>query len=229
MKLIITNDDGIDAPGIWALQRAASELGETIVMAPRHPMSGVSHKVTTSSPLRVEKRDDKTFAIHGTPPDCARVALHHFPEEEFIILSGINDGGNLGVDIWHSGTVAAVREGVIHGRQGIALSHYHARGVTIDWERASKLVLPLLRDLLDDEAAPATFWNINLPNLTADDPDPEVVYCPVDPSPLPLGYREDEDELHYSGNYFERQREPNKDVDLCFGGKITISQLSLVR
>lgn len=227
MNLILTNDDGIEAPGIAALLQATTEMGNPIVMAPQEAHSGCSHRVTTDVPIRVESRQPTRLAVHGTPSDCARVALHRFPDEQFWLLSGINDGANLGVDVWHSGTVAAVREAVIHGRPGIALSHYRKRGRSIDWDRAVGLIIPILQDLMQRPVDPATFWNVNLPSLEPSDPDPEAIFCPLDPSPLPLGYQEEGEHLRYNGIYFDRQRQPGKDVDLCFQGNITITKITL--
>lgn len=227
MKLVITNDDGIDAPGLTALRKAAESLGDPIVFAPAEEASGVSHRVTTDRAFRVEARDSTSFAIHGTPSDCSRIALHQLEDEEFWVLSGINNGGNLGVDVWHSGTVAAVREAVIHGRPGIAFSHYRRRNREIDWDRAISWVIPIIQDLIQHEWVPNTFWSVNMPCLDKYAPEPEVVYCPVDPSPLPLGYQVDEEHYLYHGNYHERERVPGCDVEACFNGKIAVSLVSL--
>ena len=126
--LMLTNDDGVDAPGLGALGAAAEGLGELRVIAPSGPFSGCGHVVTTDRPIGVARRDGGVFAVDGTPADCVRLAMHHLAPEASWVLSGINAGGNLGTDVHHSGTVAAVREGVIHGRPGIAVSHYIARG-----------------------------------------------------------------------------------------------------
>src|ERR1700757_1115047 len=105
MKLLLTNDDGIEAPGLQALLDAAAPLGEVVVAAPGGPPSG---------PVRVP--------LHELAPDAAWV------------LAGINQGGNLGADVWHSGTVAAVREAVLHGYRGIAFSQYIKRGQLVSWK-----------------------------------------------------------------------------------------------
>ena len=124
MKLLLSNDDGIDAPGLEALLTAARTIGEPIVVAPAGPQSGVSHAVTSHGPLRVERRGEGRFAVHGTPADCTRVGLLKLVPEAEWVLSGINHGGNLGADVHYSGTVAAVREAVLHGWPGVAVSHY---------------------------------------------------------------------------------------------------------
>jgi 5'-nucleotidase len=228
MKLLLTNDDGIDAEGLQALWNAAKQLGDPYLIAPAGPQSGCSHAVTTHRGVKIEPRGERRFAIHGTPADCIRMGLHRLLPDAAWVLSGINHGGNLGADVYYSGTVAAVREGVLHGWPGIALSHYRHKGREFDWERATRLVLPILRDLLGRVPERGAFWNINLPHLAKDEPDPDAVSCPLDPTPLPLSYRHHEDEFHYDGDYFSRRREPGCDVDVCFGGKIAVTQIRLL-
>jgi 5'-nucleotidase len=141
------------------------------------------------------------------------------------VLSGINAGGNLGADVYTSGTVAAVREAVLLGRPGIALSHYKRRDLDFDWARAARWVLPVLRELLGRPPEPGTFWNINLPHLGADAADPAVVFCPLDQGPLPISFRRDGEHFIYAGNYHERPRRPGGDVEVCFNGQIAVSLL----
>ncbi|MBL8794241.1 MAG: 5'/3'-nucleotidase SurE [Planctomycetia bacterium] len=227
MKLLLTNDDGIDAPGIAALRQAALPLGQIVVAAPADAQSGCSHRVTTNGPLRVGIGEPDRYTVHGTPADCVRLALHRLAPDFDWVLSGINAGGNLGADVHHSGTVAAVREAVLHGRPGVALSHYLKRGLTVDWQRAATWVTPILRDLLAQPWTPGVFWNINLPHRTPDEPDPEVVYCRLDRGPLPLSFRLEEEHHYYDGNYHQRRREPGADVDVCFSGKIAVTRLTL--
>lgn len=224
MKLILTNDDGFDAPGLAALYKAAEGLGERTIVAPRAAHSGCSHQVTTDKPFGVTKSSETLYVVDGTPADCVRVALFHILPGAECILSGINAGGNLGADVFHSGTIAAAREAVLHGRRAIALSHYRKKGMAFDWEQAGRWVAPLLVELL---ARPATgaFWNVNLPHLESGAPMPEVVYCVVDRSPLPVNFRDEKGLLHYNGNYHERRRTFGTDIDICFGGKIAVSEV----
>jgi 5'-nucleotidase len=228
MRLLLTNDDGIDAPGLHALESAAREFGEVVVVAPADAHSGCGHRVTTDSAMRVERHGPGRLAVHGTPADCVRVALHGLVPAVDWVLAGINAGGNLGADVHHSGTVAAVREAVLHGRPGVALSHYRRRGLAYDWDRTGRCALRVLRDLLPTPPAPGVFWNVNFPHLNAADPDPPVIACSLDPSPLPLSYRCDGDLWHYDGDYHGRSRRPGADVDVCFGGQISLTRLSLL-
>lgn len=226
MKLLLTNDDGIDADGLQALLAAAREFGDPVLVAPAGPQSGCSH--TTSPSVRVEERDPGRFAVHGTPADCTRIGLLKLVPDARWVLSGINHGGNLGADVYYSGTVAAVREAVLHGWPGIALSHYRKKGFDYDWPRASRWAGRVLTDLLTRPVEPGVFWSVNLPHLTPDDPDPAVVECPLDPHPLPLSYRHEEGTHYYDGDYHGRQRRPGADVDVCFGGRIAVTPIRLL-
>ncbi len=227
MKFLLTNDDGIEAAGLAALERAAAPLGATVWAAPHVHLSGCSHRVTTDKPLRVSEKAPGRWAIEGTPADCVRVGLAHLLPEADWVLSGINHGGNLGADVHISGTVAAVREGVLHGKPGIALSHYCKRGLAIDWDRAVRWVSPLLAELIAQSWVPGTFWNINLPHLTPDAPEPRVVACPLETGPLPLCFTQEDGHFHYSGVYHERRRQTGSDVDVCFGGNISVTRINV--
>ena len=226
MRLLLTNDDGIDAPGLAALLAAAQPLGEPVVVAPVGAHSGCSHRVTTDGPIRVH-RHPSGFAVEGTPADCVRVALHDLVSDAAWVLAGINAGGNLGADVYHSGTVAAAREAVLHGVPGIALSHYRKRGLEIDWARAAAWAAPVLRELTGRPWRPGLLWNVNLPHPGPGAPDPEVVFCPLDPAPLPLTFRRDGDLWHYAGDYHNRRRAPGADVDVCFRGRIAVTAMQL--
>jgi 5'-nucleotidase len=227
MRFLLTNDDGIDAPGLQALFDAASQLGQVIVAAPTLVHSGCGHRVTTDAPFAVEEVGAGRFAVAGTPADCVRVALHDLAPRVDWVLSGINAGGNLGVDVYQSGTVAAVREAVLHGVPGVALSQYFRRGTPPDWRRATRWVVPLLRELLARPWAPGTFWNVNLPNLPENAPDPRVVDCPINPGPLPLSFRREGNLYRYNGDYHGRPRVAGSDVDVCFSGNIAATRLNV--
>jgi len=223
MILLLTNDDGIDAPGLAALEAATEGLGDRRVIAPSGPQSGVGHAVTTHRALVTSVDEKGRRHVDGTPADCVRLALHHLVPDLDWVVSGINAGGNLGADVYHSGTVAAAREAVLHGRQGVALSHYIARGRPVDWVLAASWARRALVEILALPSIPKTFWSINLPHPSPGDREPEVVFCQFDPSPLPLDYRVEADQAHYAGNYHGRRRTPGADVDVCFNGDIAVS------
>jgi 5'-nucleotidase len=229
MKFLVTNDDGIEAAGLKALVVAAEKLGDPIVVAPAAPQSGVSHAVTWREGVLIEKRDDGRFAVHGTPADCTRLGLLRVSPDAKWVLSGINHGSNLGADVHYSGTVAAVREAVLHGWPGIAVSHYYKAGWDYDWNGAAIWLVPILTDLLARPVEPGLFYNINLPALPADAKDPEIVWCELDPNPLPLNYRhEEESGLYFAGDYRLRERTPGADVDVCFSGHIAVTAVRLL-
>jgi 5'-nucleotidase len=209
MTLILTNDDGIDAPGIQALVRAVNSKN-AIIAAPKDHQSGCGHQVTTTRPINLQRRSDTEYAIAGTPADCVRIAITQISKDVKFVLSGINAGGNLGVDTYISGTVAAVREAAMHGIPGIAISHYRKAKQNFD--------CPL-------EAG--SYWNVNLPHLQPGEPSPEVVFCKPCTKPLPVNYRVDGENFYYVGEYGKRDRTPGSDVDVCFSGNIAVTQLRL--
>jgi 5'-nucleotidase len=178
--------------------------------------------------VRIEPRGAHGFAIHGTPADCTRIGLLRIVPDATWVLAGINHGANLGADVHYSGTVAAVREAVLHGWPGVAFSHYSRDGLEIDWRRAATWTTRVLTRLFAEPIGTGLFYNVNLPHLEANDPEPEIVFCPLDPHPLPLSYRhEEETGLFYDGDYHARERTPGADVDVCFGGSISITAVRL--
>lgn len=227
MKLLLTNDDGIDAPGLAALAAVAQAHGTLTWVAPHTHLSGCGHRVTTDGPIRLMKKDAQRWAIDGTPADCVRVALAKLAPDVAWVLSGVNHGGNLGADVYHSGTVAAVREAALHGKPAIAFSHYRKRGLEFDWQRAQRWMTQVLADLLAEPWTPGVFWNVNLPSLTTDEPEPRVIPCALEAGPLPLSFRELEEALHYDGNYHARPRLAGSDVDVCFAGHIAVTRLAV--
>ena len=228
MKFLLSNDDGIDAPGLAALLHAARDFGEPVVVAPAGPQSGISHAVTWDRSVRLESRGPDRSAVHGTPADCARLGLLRVAADARWVLSGINEGGNLGADVYYSGTVAAVREAVLHGWPGIAFSQYLRRSMALDWPRATRWATRVLTELLARPTEPGLFYNVNFPHLAADAPEPAIVFCPLDPNPLPLSYRHEENGHHiYDGDYQARARTAGADVDVCFTGSIAVTAIRL--
>lgn len=229
MKLLLSNDDGIDAPGLQALLAAARDFGKPVIVAPATSQSGVSHRVTWEHGVQLEPRGADRFAVHGTPADCARLGLLQVAPDTKWVLSGINEGGNLGADVYYSGTVAVVREAVLHGWPGIAFSHYRRAGdAELDWPRATRWTIRVLAELLPRPTDRGLFYNVNFPHLTPEEPEPEIIFCPLDPHPLPLSYHHGENGEHfYDGHYHSRQRNAGADVDTCFGGRIAVTALRL--
>ncbi|HEY0793567.1 MAG TPA: 5'/3'-nucleotidase SurE [Chthoniobacterales bacterium] len=232
MMLLLTNDDGIDAPGLAALGHAARALGhDAVVVAPATHQSWCSHTITAHRGVRVERRAGNRFAVHGTPADCVRIGLLRLAPEADWVLSGINHGANLGADVYYSGTVAAVREAVLHGWPGVALSHYRRKGMELDdWERVTPWATSVLADLLARPTTPGLFYSVNLPHLESNErKQPRTVLCPLDPNPLPLSYRHEVegDQFYYEGTYTARRRNAGADMEVCLRGDIAVTELRL--
>lgn len=227
MQLILTNDDGVDTAGLAALTRAARAFGAPLVIAPAGAQSGVGHQLTTHDPIRVEALDRQRYRVGGTPADCARLALSHLAPHADWLLAGINHGANLGADVYTSGTVAAAREAALLGRSAIALSHYIARGAEVDWDLAARRAARVLELLLARRLEAGHFWNVNLPHPpNAGDVLP-IVFCGIDTRPHEVRYRQAGDVFVYAGDYHSRPRQPGRDVDVCLGGRIAITKVSL--
>jgi len=227
VNFLLTNDDGIDAPGLVALGEASRSWGPAVVVAPDRHLSGCSHQATTSRGLLLEEIAKDRYALDGSPVDCTRIGLYRIAPTTGWVLSGINEGGNLGADVYLSGTVAAAREACLLGKPAIAISQY-VRRRPVNWQLAGHWTRHVLGLLLDRPPLPGSFWNVNLPHPLDDRSDvPECVFCEIDPHPLPLDYELRDGKLHYRARYQDRIRAGGHDVELCFSGCITISQVGL--
>jgi 5'-nucleotidase len=230
---VLTNDDGIDAPGIQALRSAVEEIGQTVVVAPDSHQSGCSHQLNRGGAIALAPRNETDYAIGGTPADCSRVAISHLYPQADWVLSGINAGGNLGSDTYVSGTVAAVREATLLRKKGIALSQYQQGPTPIDWERAARLTKKVVQQLMDTALAAGEFWNVNLPAAPATgstvsvEDDPDIVFCDRCTQPLPTAFAVDETGFRYTGAYAERLRDAGRDVEVCFSGRISVVKIRM--
>ncbi len=226
MKFLLTNDDGFDAPGLLTLRDAVD--GDSVIVAPLDHQSGCSHRVSMfGDELEVHEKGTDVHAVSGTTADCTRVGLSHLVEDVAWVLSGVNLGGNLGHDIYLSGTVAGVREAAFQGKPGIAFSHYSRKGMAVDWQRAGVWVRRVLDELLAEPIEGGEFWNVNFPHLDADAPEPALIKCEPCKQSLPIAYRVSGNRFTYAGNYAERARDVGKDVEICFSGDIAISKLHI--
>jgi 5'-nucleotidase len=226
MRILVTNDDGWDAPGLAALKTLAEQLGDVYVLAPRDPHSYAGHRVTTDGPLVLTETAPREFTLTGTPADCVRVAIASlFPEIDWV-LAGINRGGNLGADLFTSGTVAAAREAALLGRRAIAVSQYIRKGMAVDWDWARRLALPVVEQLIAEACPAKCYWNVNLPH-TERGAAVDVARCDADDEPLDVRFHREGEHFHYAGVYGSRRRTPGRDVDRCFAGSITVSCLRL--
>ena len=171
IKILISNDDGIEAPGLLELERAMNDLGEVWVVAPDRERSAASHAISLHNPLRIKQHGERRYAVDGTPTDCVYVALHHLLDDApNLVVSGINHGGNMGNDVLYSGTVAAAMEGALFGCNAIAVSLCMAEdarqrridGVP-DFSAAASLALDLGRAACQNKMPPGVLLNVNVP------------------------------------------------------------------
>ena len=172
MRILITNDDGIESPGLHALRRIGQQIagphGEVWVSAPETNHSGAGHSLSLNEPVRLRKVDEHVYAVRGTPTDSVIMGLHHVLKGRPVdlILSGINRGGNLAEDVTYSGTISACFEGTLLGVRSIALSQQISAESKPSprWHTPESLAPDLLRKLLALDWAPGTLYSINFPD-----------------------------------------------------------------
>ncbi|MEO1045405.1 MAG: 5'/3'-nucleotidase SurE [Pseudomonadota bacterium] len=180
MRILLTNDDGVHAPGLAVLLNIARQLSDDIwIVAPSEENSGAGHSLTLSRPLRVRRHGDRHYSVDGTPTDSVLMAVAKLMKDSppDLILSGVNRGGNLAEDVSYSGTVSAAVEGALAGIPSIALSQCYSRegaGNSVSFETAEnwgvRVLQPLIALLSDDAAMPArTLLNVNFPACAAGD------------------------------------------------------------
>lgn len=174
MRILLTNDDGVNAPGLKVLEKIACEFSDDIwIVAPAEENSGAGHSLTLTRPVRIRQHGHQHFSVTGTPTDSVMMALGVVMKDAKpdVILSGVNRGANLGDDITYSGTVSAAIEGALAGIRSIALSQVYARegmGDAVPFAAAEQWGPRVLAPLLAEEQAPRTVVNINFPALAAE-------------------------------------------------------------
>ena len=237
MKVLLTNDDGIDASGLQALHDsirfACGDAVDILVVAPDRGRSECGHSVTTRRPLKIEERQQGWISVDGTPVDCVRVALGMMDRDFDLVLSGVNAGANLGIDLLVSGTFAAAREAAVSGIPAMAVSHYRRPDVPATWDHVPAWLTPTLHDFCRrveqvsrsrSETDNAMLWNVNLPAIQPDTRLPPVVRCGVDTEPMERHAVLDGKKMRFDSDFHGRPREMGRDVDQCFRGNITISE-----
>ena len=170
-RVLLVNDDGIDAPGIKLLEELVREIAPDVwVVAPDEERSGSSHSISLTVPVRIRRVDDRHFAIKGTPTDCALLAIWELMKDAppTVLISGINRGANLAEDITYSGTAAPAMEGAILGVRSIALSQVFTLGGEPHWDTSRRFAPPILRELLQCHWDAGTFVNVNFPDVPPD-------------------------------------------------------------
>jgi 5'-nucleotidase len=173
MQILLTNDDGIYAPGLAAMERALAPLGEVTVVAPATEQSGVGHSITFLTPLMAQEIFDgerRRWAVDGSPADCVKLAIGEFcPRRPDLVVSGINGGFNIGINVLYSGTVAGATEGALFGIPSVAVSlEYDERP---QFDRAAELAVRLIEQIVaQQDPREQPLYNINIPTAALDQP-----------------------------------------------------------
>jgi 5'-nucleotidase len=166
-RILVSNDDGINAPGLKVLEQVARSLSKDVwVVAPEAEQSGAAHSLTLRRPLQVRKLSARRFAVDGTPTDCVLLAVNKIVagRRPDLVLSGVNRGANLGEDVTYSGTIAAAMEATLLGIPSIALSQLRD-GLHVHWQTASDHAPKVIRKLVSVSWPDGVLMNVNFPNL----------------------------------------------------------------
>jgi 5'-nucleotidase len=170
MRFLVSNDDGVDAPGIKILAQGLRALGQVTVVAPDRDRSGASNSLTLDQPIRVLQMDDETYRVAGTPTACVHLALAGMLDfDPDIVVSGINNAANLGDDVIYSGTVAAAMEGRFLGHPAVAVSLVTREGSGRHFDSAARAACAIVKRLQIDPLPADTILNVNVPDLPWDE------------------------------------------------------------
>jgi 5'/3'-nucleotidase len=232
-RILITNDDGIEAPGLSILERIAGELAREVwVVAPEHDQSGVSHAVSLHHPIRVTERGPRRYGVTGTPGDCAVMGVAHLMADAppQLLLSGVNRGANLGLETVFSGTVGGAMTGMLLGIPSIALSQAWTDRAHVRWETAAALGAGVVRQLLAIGWQATTCLNVNFPDLPASGAGPLILarQGPGLIRGMQVESRVDPRGLTYHWVSFRRgprEQGPHSDVEAVRAGHIAVTPL----
>ncbi len=168
MLILITNDDGIQAPALRVLRQVLADLGRVVIVVPDRDQSATSHSLTLNRPFRIERPEPDVYALDGTPTDCVVVAMHGLLDERpSLVISGINHGPNMGEDVFYSGTVAAAIEGALQGLPSLAVSLVAGRAEEADFAYPARFTHRLVEAVLTHGLLPKSLLNVNLPLIAA--------------------------------------------------------------
>ncbi len=233
MKLLLTNDDGIDAPGLAVLEHIAAELAREVwVVAPEHDQSGISHAISLHHPIRVTERGPRRFGITGSPGDCAVMGVCHLMPDAApqLILSGVNRGANLGMETVFSGTVGGAMTGMMLGIPSIALSQAWTDRANVPWDTARTLGAATVRRMLEIGWSADTCLDVNFPDRPAAEVGPPTL-CRQGVGMIrgmDVETRTDPRGLTYHWINFRRGRReqaPESDIDTLGAGHIAITPI----
>ncbi|HEY7549030.1 MAG TPA: 5'/3'-nucleotidase SurE [Hyphomicrobiaceae bacterium] len=237
MRILLTNDDGIDAPGLHALREIAAQLSDDVwVVAPETNQSGASHSLSMHEPLRLRRLDERAFAVRGTPTDSVIMGVRHILKDKppDLVLSGVNRGANMAEDVTYSGTIAGAFEGTILGIRSIALSQAFGfgSGRSVRWQTALAHAPGLIRRLLAAQWMPSCVMNVNFPDREPDDVQGTLVTVQGrrDPGLLQIEERHDTWGNPYYWLAFERRRSSaaeGTDLAAVYAGYISVTPLFL--
>lgn len=240
MRILVTNDDGIDAPGLHALRQIADQLagpgGEVWVSAPETNQSGAGHSLSLNEPLRMRRVAERVYAVRGTPTDSVIMGARHLLRERRpdLVLSGINRGANLAEDVTYSGTIAGAMEGTQLGIPSIALSQAYAYGTEgfPHWETAIAHAPALIRGLLEETWPPLVLMNVNFPDRRPGEIEGIMATSQGRRDQQNLGVEERRDTWgnpYYWLGYALRRSNPEKGTDLwaVYNGWISVTPLSM--
>jgi 5'-nucleotidase len=169
-RILLTNDDGINAPGLEALIKIAEQLSDDVwIVAPERNQSGAGHSLSLSNPIRYREISDRKFALEGTPTDCVLFGVRHLLRDKVpdLVLSGVNRGANMADDVTYSGTIAGAMEGCLLGIRSIALSQAYLDPHPVKWATAEQHGAPVIAKLLKVDWAKDVFMNVNFPDTPA--------------------------------------------------------------
>ncbi len=233
MRILLSNDDGIEAAGRRALEEAARPFGEVYVVAPSTEQSAKSHSFTMHEPLRVNAHGPNRWSVTGTPADAVYLALHGIlPQRPDIVISGINRGSNLGTDVLYSGTVAAAREAASNDIPAVAVSLHVPDGAEhLHWASAQNAVAEILRRYPSRPLPIGEVLNVNVPNLPLGEVQGWRV-APLSRRRYAVMVREERDprgrRYYWIGGPHDRfDGEPEADGPLCMAGFVTLTPMSL--
>ena len=177
MKILLTNDDGVHAPGLAALIKKVSEVAQVVVVAPDRERSAVSHALTLHHPLRAARIGENVFSVDGTPTDCVNLGIHSLLSfRPDLVISGVNRGANLADDVTYSGTVAAALEATLMGIPAIAVS-LACSGEGENFEAAAACAARLAHTVLEKGLPRDTYLNVNVPDLPEDQLLAPLITC----------------------------------------------------
>jgi 5'-nucleotidase len=235
VRILLTNDDGVYAPGLRALRAELRKLGDVVVVAPVGEQSAVGHSITLLTPLLVQEVLDEHnqpmgWAVEGRPADCVKLGLLELlPQPPDLVVSGLNAGSNAGINVLYSGTVAAAIEGAFSRCTSVAVSLEYTKPKPLDFPRAAELARKVIEQILAGQPAPGCLFNINIPSLEKG-PVKGVRVVPQNVAP----YRETFDRrtdprgrvYFWSGPHFSCPEPlPDSDVTALEEGYITVTPL----